>query len=201
MLVASVIGSACGGTGRGTVDSAAPQTTQPADDGAAVSTTTPETTPGNVDDSPPESGSANRGVVSIGGTDFVFDATPDVITECDPDFFGAFRVVGVTEAGDTVEILLPPPDDANFEGPPSVRVKVNNGGADWTADPSILETGDYASVISEGDSQVDSFTVEGNSASGTATFVDEQQIFAALGGTGDPPEPVQGTFEVTCAPR
>ena len=101
--------------------------------------------------------------------------------------------------GDGVTILLPPTDDPNFEDPPSVRVKVNDGGPDFTADPSILETGNYDTVISEGDTQVDSFTVDGNTASGTATFVDEQAIFAALGGAADDPEPVRGSFEVTCA--
>ena len=127
-----------------------------------------------------------------------FDANPDVITECDPDFFGAFWVVGATDDGDSVTILLPPDGDPNFEDPPSVRVKVNNGGPDFTADPSIVETGDYSTVISVGDTQIDSFTVDGNSASGTATFVDEQAIFIALGGTGADPEPVEGSFEVTC---
>ncbi len=188
------------------MDEAAAQATEPAADAAVASTTTTASSAEtaaeqSAEDAQPPSASAgaeNIVLVTIGGTAFEFDATPGTITDCDPDSFGAFFVNGASEDGDSVSLLLPPPDDPNFEDPPSVRVKVNNGGADFTADPSILENGNYAEVISEGETQVDSFTVDGNTASGAATFIDEQQIFAALGGTGDDPEPIQGTFEVTC---
>jgi hypothetical protein len=213
LLVAGLAGisvlAACGGSDEvgGTVDGAAPQATQPAADAAAPSTTTtaPPTTSGDassgVANGQPvaSSGAENIVLVTIGDTTYEFDASPGTISDCNPDFFGAFFVNGASADGDSVSLLLPPPDDPNFEDPPSLRVKVNDGGADYTADPSILENGNYADVIDEGDSQVDSFTLDGNTASGTATFIDEQQIFAALGGTADDPEPIQGTFEVTCA--
>ena len=199
---------ACGGSDEvgGLVDEAAAQATEPAADVAVASTTTTASSaeteaeqPAAEEQPPPASTSSENIVrVTVGDTTFEFDATPGTITSCDADFFGAFFVNGASEDGDSVSLLLPPPDDPNFEDPPSVRIKVNNGGADFTADSSILENGNYAEVISEGDTQVDSFTVDGNTASGTATFIDEQQIFAALGGTGDDPEPVRGSFEVTC---
>jgi hypothetical protein len=48
-------------------------------------------------------------------------------------------------------------------------------------------------------SQIDSFTTDGYSASGTGTFMDAQAWQAAmLGGDGVPPEPSSGTFEVRC---
>lgn len=210
LLIGSAVGlvlAACGGSDEvgGTVDGAASPATQPAADAAAPSTTTAPSS--EISDDAPSgddlgpaasSGAENTVIVTIGGTTYEFDATPGTIADCNPDFFGAFFVNGASEDGDSVSLLLPPPDDPNFEDPPSVRVKVRDGGADYTADSSILENGNYADVISEGDTQVDGFTIDGNTASGTATFIDEQQIFAALGGTADDPAPVQGTFEVTC---
>lgn len=208
-LAGGLVLAACGGADElgGRVDGAAPQATQPAADAAAPPTTTvaPPGTSGDAssgvanEQPTASSGAENTVIVTIGGTTYEFDATPGTITECKPDFFGAFFVNGGSEDGDSVSLLLPPPDDPNFEGPPSVRVNVNNGGPDYTADPSILENGTYSDVIDEGDSQVDSFTIDGNTARGTATFIDEQQIFAALGGTAGDPEPIQGSFEVTCA--
>lgn len=203
VLIALVL-TACGGSDEvgGTVDGA---TSEPAAGESAPSTSTadasavtPAADSSDEEDPSPAKRGANTGVVTIGDTSYEFDATPATITDCEPDFFGAFRVIGETPGGGTVTILLPPEGDPNFDDPPSVRVKDIEIGADFTADPSIVENGSYGDVISEGDTQVDSFTVDGNTASGTATFVDEQQIFAALGGAADDPEPVQGTFEVTC---
>ena len=48
-------------------------------------------------------------------------------------------------------------------------------------------------------SQVDSFTVDGNRVTGTATFIDADAARAALSGNGEMPDPVQGTFEVVCS--
>ncbi len=53
--------------------------------------------------------------------------------------------------------------------------------------------------IPDGQSQVDSFVVDGNTASGTATFTEQDAIYAWIGGTSELPKGVQGTFEVTCA--
>lgn len=207
-LVSVLALGACGGSDEvgDTVDGAAPLATQPASDAAAPSTTTTPPSETSDDASPtdeggqsPVSGAENTVVVTIGATTYEFDATPGTLTECNPDFFGAFFVNGASADGDSVSLLLPPPGDPNFEDPPSVRVKVNNGGADFTADPSIIEIANYADVISEGDTQVDAFTVDGNTASGTATFIDEQGIFAALGGQAGDPEPIRGSFEVACS--
>jgi hypothetical protein len=52
-------------------------------------------------------------------------------------------------------------------------------------------------VNPEGDSQVDSFTVDRNTAKGTATFIEQEAFYKWTGG-GNQPERVQGTFGVTC---
>lgn len=206
IIVLAVVVAACGGSSGTATTGAGSGIGTSGGDVVAVTTTAPqpvdsETAPtaGEDDTRGQSDGTVNTGTVTIGDTTWEFDATPGTLKQCDPDFFGAFWVIGESPDGDGVTILLPPSDDPNFEDPPSVRVGVNDGGPDFTADPSILETGNYDTVISEGDSQVDSFTVDGNTASGTATFVDEQAIFAALGGAADDPEPVRGSFEVTCA--
>ena len=205
IVVLAAVLAACGGSS-GTATTGAGGATGTVGGDGAVKTTAPRpadsgTAPiAGEDGAPaPSDGTLNTGSVTIDDTTWEFDATPGALKRCDPDFFGAFWVIGESPDGDGVTILLPPPDDPNFEDPPSVRVGVNDGGPDFTADPSILDTGNYDTVISEGDSQVDSYTVDGNTASGTATFVDEQEIFAALGGAADDPEPVRGSFEVTCA--
>ena len=205
IVVLAVVLAACGGSSGTATTGAGGEAGTPGGDGA-VTTAVPQPVGSEAeplageDEAPAPSGdTVNTGSVTIDDTTWEFDATPGALKRCDPDFFGAFWVIGESPDGDGVTILLPPTDDPNFEDPPSVRVKVNDGGPDFTADPSILETGDYDTVISEGDSQVDSYTVDGNTASGTATFVDEQAIFAALGGAADDPEPVRGSFEVTCA--
>ncbi len=51
-------------------------------------------------------------------------------------------------------------------------------------------------VLEAGMSQVDSYTISGNSVSGTATFR-ENSHFASTGGAGEV-ETAQGTFEATC---
>ena len=61
--------------------------------------------------------------------------------------------------------------------------------ADWAANVSGLPAGV---------SQVDSYTIDGNTVSGTATFVDRKSDAAFLRGEIDSVESTQGTFTVTC---
>lgn len=172
----------------------APETTQGDSDGTAM-TTTPPSDEADGGSSP----GSNVATVTIGDTTWGFDADPEgPITDCDPAFFGAFWVVGEAEDGSSLSLLLPPEGDPNFDDPPSVRVADRATEADWTADVTLIETANYADVLSDGDSKVDSWTIDGNTVSGTATFVDENQIFAVLGGSADAVEPVTGSFEASC---
>ena len=208
LAAGALILTACGGSdpavsegdpGEDTTTVAVDTTAQD-DGGAGQSTVTTATSTTGSDSTGESTGGGNVATVTIGDQTFEFDANPEgPITDCNPDFFGAFWVVGGDPDGNSLNLLLPAEGDANFDDPPSVRVVDRGTGADWTADVSLLETGNYEDVLDAGDSQVDSYTVEGNTASGTATFVDENQIFAVLGGTADSVEPVTGAFEVTCA--
>lgn len=204
--------AACGGDttetddgGEDNVETTQPATTEPAgnDDDGSDDTVPPSDDDGDTGESDDDSGDpgepgANMATVTIGDTTWEFDADPEgTITDCDPDFFGAFWVIGEAEDGSGLNLLLPPEGDPNFEDPPNVRVTDQSSEADWTADETLIET--YPDALAEGDSQVDSYTVDGNTASGTATFVDENQIFAVLGGSLDAVEPVTGTFEVSCS--
>ncbi len=131
----------------------------------------------------------------IGENVYTFDVTPTAIQRCDPNFFGAFWVLGRDAAGNGIELLLPPPNDPNFEDPPTAKIGDEAADIEWVAnsDPEFPIAG-----VEAGDSQVDSFTVDGRYVSGTATFVDLNASYLFQGGGGPAPTPVTGTFEVLC---
>ena len=62
------------------------------------------------------------------------------------------------------------------------------GNFDWMQDPP-----------KPGESQVDSYTNDGSTASGTATFIDIRALTISGFSQSDRPEPVKGTFELHCA--
>lgn len=146
------------------------------------------------DDAPaPAGGGDNVAIVTIGDATYEIDVTPGSIQRCDPDFFGAFWALG-GDADVGIELLLPPSGDPNFEEPPSVKVGVTDGDREWIADSSRDMFG-----VEEGESQVDGFTVDGSSVSGTATFIDLNETYSFQGGLGDEPVPVPGSFSVSCS--
>ena len=130
--------------------------------------------------------------VTIGGTTYTVDVSLGPAPRCDPDFFAAFWVSGGDSQG-FFSALLPPPDDPNHTDPPNVSLRVNDSGLEWIADPSKQMSG-----VEPGESQVDEFTVDGNTVSGTATFVELNETYAHSGG-GPKAQPITGTFEVSCA--
>jgi hypothetical protein len=129
--------------------------------------------------------------VTIGDQTYEFGPTGFIAERCDTNFFGGFWVLfaGVT-------IVLPGEDWAaqGIDDPPMVEVKLDELDEEWVANAESPPFGMVA-----GESQVDSFTIEGNRAFGTATFGETNAAYAAAGGTGDPPVPVTGTFEAVCA--
>jgi len=200
-IIAAVglVTAACGGTAVESGDDVT-AATDPADDGAPAATSAPVTQAPAADDGeePVTAGSVNVATVTIGDKTYEADVDPEeLLQRCDPDFFGGFWALG-----GGVEIVLPPADDPDFTDSPRIAVKDEASGLEWIADPSASSLGslsgdDYDFKIPEGDSQVDSFTVDGNTATGTATFIEQEAYYQWTGG-GDQPEPVQGTFEVTC---
>lgn len=137
-------------------------------------------------------GGDNIASVIIDGTTYEVDVSLGPAPQCDPDFFAAFLVSGGDPQG-FFYALLPPPDDPNHTDPPNVSLRVNDGEFEWIADPSKQMSG-----VEPGESQVEEFTVDGNTVKGTATFVELNETYAHSGG-GPKAQPVNGTFEVSCA--
>jgi hypothetical protein len=200
LVAVIVLVAGCGG-GADTESDGGGATTAAASSEDATSTvaTTAPVTEGDGDGGNPSgSGDVNWAVVTIGDQRYEFDVTPGPIQRCDPDFFGAFWVVGVTTDGSGIVMMLPPPDDPNFEDPASLEINDGPNDWEWMADEGVAEEVMFADIVSEGQSQVDSYTIDGNRVSGRATFIERNALFAVVGGTGDAPEPVAGSFEAVC---
>ena len=145
---------------------------------------------------------AGKAVVTVGDQTYEADLTGS-LTVC-ISMGGALAASGPIDGidGGRIDIDIPPEDyetssDDGWE-PPSVQVDLgeddNGVPIGWTAGPVVAEFyPDFAGV-----SQVDSFSVDGASASGTATFIDDFQIMLFNGGQAEEPQPVQGSFEVSC---
>lgn len=149
--------------------------TEPSAESTPPETTTPETTAATQSQSPgPERSGA---VITVGGETFTY-AVVDDGGSCNPDFFGAFRAIltRIDENGDPV-----PLEDAGEGFTEGVTISVSEtlegviGGPRWTAGQDGDET-----------TSIDSVEIDGNRASGTATF--------AVGTD----ETAEGRFEVVC---
>jgi hypothetical protein len=134
----------------------------------------------------------NMASVTIDGTTYEVDVSLGPAPQCNSDFFAAFLVSGGDSQG-FFYALLPPPGDPNHTDPPNVSFLVNDGEFEWIANPSKQMSG-----VEPGDSQVDEFTVDGNTVKGTATFVELEETYVHSGG-GPKAQSVTGTFEVSCA--
>jgi hypothetical protein len=166
-------------TTTGQVESATP--TIPDDAG----TTAPAETVVEEDDGVAEESFAT---VTIGDQTWDFSPTGFLTERCDTDFFGGYWVLFTTGVG----ILLPGPnwEAQGVDQTPNITVNLEDEDLEWVADPDTGLPG-----VEEGQSQIDSFEIDGNRASGTATFVEANAAYAGS------VEPVTGTFEAVCAPE
>ena len=136
---------------------------------------------------------ANTAVVTIGDERYEF-ANLFCVT------IGGAIGAASTGGDPRVDIDLPPLDwETSSEDwdPPSVRVIVDGVGT-WIADPEHTAL----PGIEPGLSQVDSYNSDRFHATGSATFMDAsgwQRV--QMGLDVEPPDPVAGTFEVTCPER
>jgi hypothetical protein len=112
------------------------------------------------------------------------------------ELFGLIQAEGHASDGNaTVGMMIPPVDWDSYEDerydPPRIKVSIDDPYATWVADA------DWAAANGvEGQSQVDTYQMEGLTAVGSATFLEQGALFQ------DPPgKPVQGMFEVRCAPE
>ncbi|MGI9624844.1 MAG: hypothetical protein ACR2PK_18585 [Acidimicrobiales bacterium] len=139
---------------------------------------------------------SERAIVTIGDETFEFDMSVGCIA-----LGGAVGGFGITADGlVTADFDIPPEDwetSGDDWGPPGIRVqddRLDDSQAgvhhpDWRADEEwSRDTPELA-----GATQVESYTVNGPAASGTATFTD---TWAHALGKDAPPVP--GTFEINC---
>lgn len=136
--------------------------------------------------------------ITIGDQTWELAVYPEnVIASCDADFFGGFFANlasegELTDPLDAMTITLPGGD---FTDPPAVTLRVNVGEeAEWIADETYYER---AADLPPGIGVTD-FSIDGNTARGTATFFEEESFFQWNAGLGDLVVE-DGTFEVTCA--
>jgi len=139
---------------------------------------------------------AQRAVVVIGDEQFEFKMSGVCLS-----MGGAVGGVGFTADGAVkINIDIPPEDwETSADGwdAPSVRVtdeRDNVDQPDWRAGGEVIAA--YEDLLDV--ARVETFSVEGSQASGSATFVDLTAYFFAAA-SGDPlPDLATGTFEINC---
>lgn len=120
------------------------------------------------------------------------------IANCDADFFGGFVAILTTGTADlsvpadAFSVLLPGGD---LTESPNVAVNLAvDSDAEWIADETIYEQyPDLPAGLG-----VTSFSIDGTTASGTATFFEQESLYQFTAGNGDLVVE-DGTFTVTCA--
>lgn len=164
----------------------------------------------DTDDSGTDSESVPHAEVTIGGETYVFQHEGfGASFNCRPnDPAGVFRalLLLVDESGELTsrsDLDLALSHDGAGAEENSIRLRLAHldeaGTLNYT--PGWYADADYAensTGLEPGTSQVDSYVIDGNSVSGTATFVDNESDAAFFRGEVDSVEPVQGTFTVTC---
>lgn len=190
----ALVVAACGGSSDdGSSDDTEPDqpdTTQQApDDGDSKDA--PSATEGGGDGGDDSGGEgASTATVTINDETYQFSTEGAIVAQCLTDLFGIFSVgLPLVDGGDgdvSIVALHDDTDPAVVEQNNSIHLSI--GDADWVADPvdvRIAGNPDY-----EGLSQVDSVQVNGNTVTGTATFVNTSNFSEV--------ESATGTFEATC---
>ena len=204
----ALVVASCGSSGAEPDAVAATAVEAEAPEGAVATTTTP----GAPDTQAPDSSDGDQTPVSglgvasvtIEGETYHFGDT-GIAIQCTPDFFGVMMVAlqMVDENGDQI------PQGGGFGGAllhegtdPAVVGQLNSIGfslkaldKEWIADEEDIE----ALGLDPGSSQVDSVTVDGNTASGIATVYELNSYYAVQGGNADSVDVAKATFEITCA--
>ena len=143
--------------------------------------------------------------VTINGETYFFGETGFPALRCDPDLFGVFFVfLQMVDAdgneilgGGSVDMVLlqPGTDPEELDQRNEARVNIEALDQEWIADEEDITERE----LEAGTSQVDSYTIDGNRVTGTATFYEENSYWASIGDPSNEVAVTQGTFEVTCA--
>lgn len=212
VVIMTMLIAACGGSGdEGEPDASEVATTQAdlSDATAGEQEPTPDTTAPAANDG--EDGDTTSGAEShfatatIDGETYIFGDTGFAAQRCSPSTFGMFFVVlymvddqgNPDIEGGVLNVVLPhdDTDPEELDQWPELTVSIADPDREWIADEKAAEEFD----IDPGVSQVDSYTIDGNRVSGTASFYESDSYWAMLGGQADELEVAQGTFEVICA--
>ncbi len=182
-------------------DAAPGSTTTASDSGDAATTTVAAdattTTAGGGDGS----AGGKYAIVTLGGETYEADFV-ETFSQCISMGGAIGAVAPIAGLEDASLDLSIPPQGWETSGeewePPSVGVDLgedaNGVPIDWRASADVVET--FPQL--EGKSQVDSVTYDGTTISGTATFIDFFQAQLFVTGQVDEPQPVMGTFEISC---
>ena len=205
VIVIALVLAACGGTSdESPSDTAASSSTSRSSDQAAEPTDVPDA--GSDDQTASTVGSIGDHFDTAGGTATatIGDETWEFnlpeghpIANCDADFFGGFVAIltsgtaDISVPADALSVTLPGGD---FTDPPTVNVNlVASGDAEWIADETIYEqNSDLPAGLG-----VTSFSIDGTTGSGTATFFEQESYYQFNAGNGDLVV-ADGTFSVTC---
>ena len=206
VMVALVL-AACGGSSDESAStsststsssSGADQANAPSDDVEATSDNEDtETAGGGVEDHFDTAGGA--ATVTIGDETWEFALVDDIpIANCDADFFGGFVAILTNSDADMsspMDALTVPLPGGDFTDPPTVAVNLAaSGGTEWIADETIYEqNADLPAGLG-----VTAFSIDGATASGSASFFEQESFYQFNAGNGDL-EVADGTFTVTCA--
>ncbi|MGA7226860.1 MAG: hypothetical protein WBZ40_04030 [Acidimicrobiia bacterium] len=202
--------TACGGSGSDSNDGGTQPETKGASparesDGENSTNTTAIEEPSS--NGPLDSG-VHRATVTLDGETYQFGHTTFVGENCSPDLFGIFRVqlLMVDDAGNEhpsgsdflLELLHEDADPDVVEGTDArnrVTLSIADAVEEWVADAEEIDL----RGLDPGTSQVDDYTFDGNSVSGTATFFELGSEGEWFAGNADSYSVAKGTFEVTCA--
>lgn len=170
------------------------------------------------DDSPTDNSADNtdstpQAEVTIGDETYRFSQQGFAASSnCTPNRNGAFRALlvivdqdGELNVRSDLDLVLVH-DASSTDRPENDSIYLRLGHLEDTLDvdftPGWSADAEYAEGtldLEPGTSQVDSYVIDGNTVSGTATFVDAESSTAILRGEIDSVESVEGTFTVTCA--
>ncbi len=201
LLALALILAACGSGSDDAASSSAPTVTsvsdaEPPTVSDAGSQEVADDPGGDADESVPIGLGEKRSIVVIGDEQFEFDMSPACLS-----MGGAVGGTGFTADGSvSLEIDISPEDwETSADGweAPSIRIRDQRDESierDWETGGSNIDNYEELRELV----RVDSFSVVGARASGTATFIDLQAYMFA-GALGDPlPDPVAGTFDINC---
>ena len=194
-VVFAMLIAACGGDTDADdgADGGQPTPTTVADDGSSEEpppTAPPPNTSGDDDGDPSDGTGPSTATVTIGDETYEFSSEGALVAQCLPDLFGTMSVqlplAGDNSAGISLFALHEGTDPSVVGQNNAIEVSLPD--ANWVADPEDVRIAGNADY--EGLSQVDSVEVDGNTVTGTATFVNTDNFGEV--------ESASGTFEATC---